>query len=414
MSRILILVVAFSIVTVACQPLPAPESTPTSAAGTPDALVEQESRHDWLAVSTVTGAIAVHSATGEKVSHLDPPDAHIYSQPTWLDSSTIVFSDVSETGDHALVAADAASARVVWRAEMETPPFYFSPAPTGSALATTSLRNDPSGAGLIAELVDDAGAVTPLSTESPFYTSWSPGGMSLAIHIAGQHLDTRSVDGTETILSETGLFQTPVWLESGLVTLRTPAGTQRLTLWRDGSFTDIAEVDGPVGFVGSHDRVAVQATERPDAGSIAAGLRTQQLPAIPGGNLVVVDLPTATLETVSTELALLYQWDQSGESLLYATLADEAVSLTWNIWSDGQSVEIVTFQLQPPWFRSLVPFFDQYAQSVQLWSSSGAYIGYPAVVDAEPVVVIEPLDGINGTEPVIISGATWSAWAPSD
>ena len=79
-----------------------------------------------------------------------------------------------------------------------------------------------------------------------------------------------------------------------------------------------------------------------------------------------------------------------------------------------KSVEIVTFQLQPPWFRSLVPFFDQYAQSVQLWSSSGAYIGYPAVVDAEPVVVIEPLDGINGTEPVIISGATWSAWAPSD
>jgi hypothetical protein len=412
-SRILTLVVALSIITVACQPLPAPETTSTSAAGTPDTLVDNELGHDWIAVSTVTGAIAVHSATGESISHLDPPDAHIYSQPTWLDGSTIVFSDVSETGDHALVAADAESARVVWRAEMETPPFYFSPAPVGSPFAATSLRNDPSGAGLIAELVDHSGAVTPLSTESPFYTSWSPGGMSLAIHIAGQHLDIRSTDGTETILSETGLFQTPVWVESGLVTLRTLTGTQFLTLWEDGSFTDIAEVEGPVGFVGSHDRVAVQATDRPDPGAIAAGLRTQVLPTIPGGNLVVIDLPTATLETVSTELALLYQWDQSGESLLYATLADEPVSLTWNIWSDGRSAEIVTFLLQPPWFRSLVPFFDQYAQSVQLWSSSGDHIGYPAVVDGGPVVVIESLNGISGAEPVIIQSAIWSAWAPS-
>ncbi len=110
---------------------------------------------------------------------------------------------------------------------METPPLYFSPAPRGSPHATTSLRNDPSGAGLIAETVERSGEVNPLSEESPFYTSWSPEGDLLAIHIAGRRLDVRGSAGTETILSDTGLFQTPVWIDRGLVTLHLIEGTQR-------------------------------------------------------------------------------------------------------------------------------------------------------------------------------------------
>jgi hypothetical protein len=201
-----------------------------------------------------------------------------------------------------------------------------------------------------------------------------------------------------------------VWVDSGLVALRIVEGTQRLTVWSDGSFTDVADVEGPAGFVASGDLVAVQATERPDAGSVAASLRTQLLPTIPGGNLVVVDLAEGTMRTVSNELALLYQWSQSGDSLLYATLGDEPLSLVWHVWSDGNATETDSFVLQPPWFQNLVPFFDQYAQSVQLWSSSGEFIGYPAVVDANPVVVVERVDG---TGSVVIPGATWAAWAPS-
>jgi hypothetical protein len=116
------------------------------------------------------------------------------------------------------------------------------------------------------------------------------------------------------------------------------------------------------------------------------------------------------MQSVSSDLALLYQWDQAGESLLYATLGAEPATLVWHVWSDGGSVEIGSFTIQPPWFGTLVPFFDQYAQSVQFWSPSGAYVGYPAVAESSPVVVIEPLDG---SDPVIIPDATWSAWAPS-
>jgi hypothetical protein len=364
---------------------------------------------DRIVVSTITGAIAVYGVTGEEISRIDPPEGHFYRQPTWLNSDTVVFSDVSDIGDHALVAADAMNADVAWRAEMETSPFYFSPAPSGGPSATTALRNNPTGGGLIAELVDHSGIVSMLSEESPFYTSWSPSGDALAVHIVGQHLDVYRDGETELLLTETGLFQTPAWVEKGLVTLRTVSDVQRLAIWDEGSFTDIAEVVGPAGFVASGDLVAIQATERPDAGSIAAALRTQAIPTIPGGKLVVIDLASTEIQTVSSELALVYQWNPAGTSLVYATLADSRGSLVWNVWTDGQSVEKEPFALQPGWFSNLVPFFDQYAQSVQFWSSSGDYLGYPAVVGTDPVVVIEPLDG---AESVIIPDSIWSAWAP--
>lgn len=146
-------------------------------------------------MATTSRAIAVHDTLGAEVMRIDPSEGSIFRQPTWLDASTVAFSEVSVTGNHALIAADAETGDVVWQAEMETPPFYFSPAPRGSPHATTSLRNDPSGAGLIAETVERSGEVKPLSEESPFYTIWSPEGDLLAIHIAGRRLDVRGSDG---------------------------------------------------------------------------------------------------------------------------------------------------------------------------------------------------------------------------
>ena len=69
----------------------------------------------------------------------------------------------------------------------------------------------------------------------------------------------------------------------------------------------------------------------------------------------------------------------------------------------------LSFTLQPPWFRNLVPFFDRYAQSVQIWSASENHIGYPAVDDGQPDVLIQHL---GGSDPVLISDAAWVAWAP--
>ena len=196
MPRLLMFFAVLGILVSACQPVPTSELNPVSSVATSTIAGAPETNLDRIVVSTVTGAVAIYSVTGEEISRVDPPEGHVYRQPTWLDEATIVFSDVSDVGDHALVALDAEGSDVVWRVEMETAPFYFAPAPSSSSFATTSLRNDPTGTGLLAELVDRSGKVTLLSDESPFYTSWSPDGEDLAIHIAGQRLDVESAHGT--------------------------------------------------------------------------------------------------------------------------------------------------------------------------------------------------------------------------
>ena len=87
-----------------------------------------------------------------------------------------------------------------------------------------------------------------------------------------------------------------------------------------------------------------------------------------------------------------------------------AARLEWSIWEDGGSTEFVSHRTQLPWARDLLPFQDQYAQSVRLWSPSGSHIALPAVVDGSPVVVIHAVD--DAAE-VLIPDAVWSSWAPS-
>lgn len=371
---------------------------------------EQLSEDDRIVVSTTAGSVVVHDGVGIEMMRIDPPDGSVFRQPTWLDASTVVFSEASETGDHSLTAADASTGTIMWRAAMDSPPFYFSPAPQGALYATTSLRNNPLGPGLIVELIDHSGVVTLLSNESPFYTGWASDGGRLAIHIPGLRLDIFNGSGSETIAAPAGTFQAPVWVERGLVTLRTVGGTQRLSVWSDDSFRDIASIEGPAGFVASGDRVAIQAADLQDSDGVQASISAQQLEAIPGGRLMVVDLGSGEMQTVSTTQVVLFQWDRAGESLLYATLDDATASFAWHVWADGESTDVDMFVVQPGWVGNLVRFFDQYAQSVQLWSPSGQRVGFPAIVDGVPVVVVQPLDG---SDPLFIPDSTWAAWAPA-
>lgn len=408
MGRMVAVGFALALVAAACTPSASEPSTTESAVTTTEAP-EEQGADDRLVVLTLQGVVEIHGSDGALLTTIEPPPSSFYRSPTWLDGSTVVFSETAQDGGHALVAVDTETGEVVWRAPMETPPFYFSPAPEGSTFATTSLRNNPLAPGLIAEAVDKMGAVTRLSTESPFYTAWSPDGQQLAVHIAGVRLDIVEGPNVETVLSGTGFFQAPVWTEAGLLTLRTEAGTQVLSVWNDGSFRDVATIEGAAGFVASGNLVAIQLTDEDNSGAVQASVSAQAAAAIPLGELVVLDLATGTIDLVTREFALGYQWNQTGESLVYATVGAQSQTLVWHIWTDGETSGLEPFALQPPWVSNFLPFFDQYAQSLNIWSAAGNRIAYPAVVDSLPVVVIESVDG---SERVLIDDATWAAWAP--
>ena len=364
---------------------------------------------DRFVTTTPGGAVVVHPGVGKEPIRIDQPTGSVSRQPVWLADGSVLFATVDPAGASRLVAVDADDGSTQWDAEFGSRPFYYLPAPTGAPVATTSLRNDPGGAGLIAELVGRDGSVEPLSTSSPFYATWSPDGSTLATHVEQSRLSIRDATGTRVISDPTATFQAPAWVADGLVTLRTTASGQVLSVWSDDSFEDVASVDGSVRFVVGGGKAAIQSIPTDDdPDGVQAALPVQELPLIPSGRLSIVDLATGSIEPITDVLTPLFQWDPTGSRLLYATFdTGTTLDLTWHLWSEGQIDDFSSFLAQPQWFRDVVPFFDQYDQSVSLWSASGASFAYPAVVDGAPVVVVQPT---SGEPPTTVENATWVAW----
>lgn len=365
---------------------------------------------DSIVVATTDGSIVVYDQDATELVRFDATDGETYLQPTWLDEDTVVASRISENGNHALSAWSVDGRGNVWESAMDSVPFFFAPAPSRAVYVTTSLRNNPLG-GLIAELIDTNGVATFLGDESPFYTSWSPSGEQIAINNPGDHLDIWEDGEMWTILDPADGYQTPVWLDRGLVIVRDVGDTRYLSVWNDleSEFEDIAIIEGSAAFVGEGHRIAIKtngnSSEEP--GGIQAGTRIQTVPTIPSNRLVTFDLDSGDIQTVTTEPTAMFQWDPAGERLLYAE-ASLDVGLAWSIWEDGASEELAEHRPNPQWIGELVPFFDQYAQSVQFWSASGDLVAFPALVDIEPVVII--YDITTGTE-TTIPDAVWMSWA---
>ena len=408
--RLVIGVAVFALVVAACtsgETQLEPSTTTTEAVSTATTVPPVER----LVVATASGDVAIYDQDLAEVITIASGEAADFRQPVWLDASSVLYAEATAQAESALIVADAMTGDERWRASMPTLPFYYLPAPAAAGAATTSLRSDPAG-GLVAELVGSDGSVQPLDTVSPYYTSWSPDGSALAVHAESERVTVRR-DGAEDVIAEpSGVFQAPVWTDSGLVTLRTAAGVQRLSVWsEDNGFRDLATIDGPVRFIAGGGKIAIQSADVGDGGGVQAGVQAQTIPDLPGGRLAVVDVETGAIETVSDVLAAIYQWDPAGSRLLFATFDDGAtLNLTWRVWSQDGVISLSSFLAQASWFRDVVPFFDQYDQSVSMWSASGEQIAYPAVVDERLVVIVEKADG-SGTQ--TIDGATWSSWLRS-
>jgi hypothetical protein len=408
MVRRLGIFIVLAVVATACVPdqdvSPDPvDSTSTTQQPVADGPV------DRLVVATASGDVVVFAGDLAETQRITPTDGITFRQPTWLDEESVVFSELpSAGGQPALTSAAVADGSLRWRAALDTVPFYYLPAPPGAEAATTSLRNNPSG-GLIAELIGADGAVEQISDRSPFYSSWSPDGSALAIHERQARLSIVEGSRVTTIAEPSGAFQTPAWTEAGLVALHaTPAG-QALSVWDGSAFEDLAIIGGPVRFSATDDRIAIQSVQVTEGESVEAGLRTQSLPTIPGGRLVVVDMESGSRTTVSNLLVPMFEWSPDGSRLLYASFGERGSSaLTWHIWDDQSTIDLSTFAVQPEWYQAVAPFFDQYVQSVSMWSPSGDRIAYPAVVEGANAVVVEMVDG-SGT--ATIPDAVWASWS---
>jgi hypothetical protein len=174
----------------------------------------------------------------------------------------------------------------------------------------------------------------------------------------------------------------------------------------DAEIELIASVLGGAVFTATPDgkRVAVLPTAGDDVGlSVVA----QQAPVLPSGRLVVVDTEDGGFVEITTGVVAAFSWDPTGEKLLILEIANSG-GFRWRVWEDGESRTFLEFVPSPGYVRDLVPFFDQYAQSMTPWSPDGSAFAFPGAVGGETGIWRQDL---SGGDPVRISGGTWVAWS---
>jgi hypothetical protein len=336
----------------------------------------------------------------------DGGDVAGYRQPSFSPvADIVVWSEVNADGS-GLGWSDSDGART--SVPMAAPPFFIFWSPDGSGIGV--LHNSPLGT-IDFELVD-VGDVTSevVAQGSPFYFSWSPDSSQVVAHVQGDLFGTIDLAGEGSDLGETAPgYQAPHWIPDGILhladeglELRQPGGDGRI----------VATVPGPISFVanrqGSH--IAIQSfldadEETPPGVNVAI----TETPSVPGNEVVVLDIASGEMTEVVDSPSIGLFWSPDGESLLLLVPVEGgAAELDVLVWSDDQVTEMSRISPHPSLITDVLRFFDQYGQSLQLWSPDSAAFVLPGAIDEETGIWVHT---IAGGEPVNVAGGSWAAWS---
>ena len=389
MIRTLILVVA--LVATACSPS------------------DQAEQDGLLAIVDDLGDVVIVTADGDIVAETtDFAQGTTAFQPVWSGPSHVVYVE-QMAGSGSLVVAEVGAGEQR-RIEFPTLPFYIYPRPGGGASADiVTLRTSATG-GLAAEIVADDASVAELDGDFPFFFGWTADGRVVA-HSEDAYLDEVHPDRLP-VAADLGTFAAPGVRDNDIVYIRSAGSTSFLAVVSDDETVDLATVSGPAHLVVGGDQVAIRSVGPvavPGTGGVE--VLAQSVPAVRPDALVVVGLDDGTLEIAADEGIVAFFWDPSARRLLYLDFAGAGSSeLAWHVWEEGEVTDFHTFTPDPIWFATFVPFFDQYAQSMTLWSPDGTAFAFPGTVDGESGVWVQHLDR---EAPVRILAGSWVAWGPA-
>jgi TolB protein len=365
------------------------------------------------------GRLAVIDASGSLLSiRPDGSDAVVLAeasptvgvrQPSWSpDGSRVAWVRLEAAGADA--RSTLATSGPVGERPTEAPipfaAFYLSWDPTSSQVAFLGSR---SAGTLGLGLVDVEGGGTEgraLDSGQPYYFSWSPSGEQILVHVGTERLEVVGLDGSRTEVGDApGTFRAPAWSADGrtMVYARRAGDAQELVVrdLRNGSTRVLLPFEGTIGFVLS-----------PDGGKVAVQALGGEGGPTP---LFVIDLASGEATEITTDLAAAFYWSPTGDRLLFLTpeLFQQIVLLRAHVWDGSSRLAFARFLPSPAWAEEYLPFFDQYAQSMSLWSPDGAAFAYPGVSeDAQAGVWVQEVR--PNVAPVLVAeGGAVVAWSPA-
>jgi len=296
----------------------------------------------------------------------------------------------------------------------------------------------------------DGSGSTEAGKGSPFYFSWAPDSQSVMSHVGGSR--RQSADAFIGVHSTAGQgtpqnlalapanFLAPAW---------SPDGTEVLSAETSGTNSDeLTVTDGH----GEHPLSIARYTGSvyfnwsPDGKSIAyllsAGGTTKS-------ELHVARADGSDNQVVTDDSPLAFFWSPDGSKLAYLIRASSGQSslpfastnhgaaalpwarleappqgtrgrpslqaaaqrLTWKIISlaDKKILTLVSF-LPTDTFASIITYFDQYAQSLRLWSPDSTALVY-SIVESDGSEAVYVINTDGGTEPKRVSDGASAVWS---
>jgi Tol biopolymer transport system component len=385
-----------------------PTTDAPSAGPTPTIASEVAGLPGRLAILNAAGDLVTMDPDGSDELVLDEVEAgrSQVRQPTWSpDGRRVAWVHVEITEAGALSAAVATSTGDGTRpteARTAVVPFYLSWDPTSSRIA---YLGSPSEDEIELGILEIAGrsAGTPLENGQPFYLSWGPNGDQLLVHVGEDRLERLGLDGSlATVAERPGSFSAPVWTPDGrtFVYASIDTGDQRLVVRgaRAGSERTLVPYEGLIAFVVSPDgeRIAFQVLE-PE----------RTLP------LSVIDIGTGETVEITDHASASFFWSPDGERLLFLDPDPDTEQLwyRWGVWDGTSSFLTPRFVPSPRMAGEYLQFFEQYAQSMSLWSPDSRAFAYPGTnEDGEEGIWIQSARPDRAA--VLVADGDVVAWSP--
>jgi hypothetical protein len=388
-------------------------STPATTTTTPQPVAER------LVVLTDDSVLATMNADGSEVVTIVNGSDRLVLQPTWSPGGErLAWTEVAPATapDPVTVVTALPDGSDRTRVPVGNPPFYLSWDPTGDRLAL--LRNGPTV--LVAGLIDVAGrgdSETMIASGQPFYFAWDPTGSEILANIGvGDRLETISVldagggaveppdsgspvpvppDYSTPLGADPGHFQAPAWVGDSIFWARRRGDSQELVASAPGGADPrvLIPYRGFIQFVANADgsRLAFRVLDQAEP---AVTVRFGAQPAdAAAGVLSVLDVGSGEVSVIDDGNPLAFLWSPDSTKLLYLSL--QATGFVWSVWDGDEVTTFAPFTPSLTLGRDYLPFFDQFAQSIELWSpdsSSFVYSGQ-ASNDDDPGIWVQPLDG---------------------